>query len=76
MSAYYKVRNDASVSSLSRICMRIHELIDAPVLVDIAIKDVKDVRIYLMPPRSAAALVELRKDMPEWASYLKVEEIL
>lgn len=76
MSAYYKVRNDASVSSLSRICMRIHELIDAPVLIDVAINDVKDVRIYLMPPRSAAALMELRKDMPEWASYLKVEEIL
>lgn len=76
MSVFYKVRNDASVSSLSKICMRIHELIKAPVMIDIAIKDVNDVRLYLMPPRSAAALVELRKDMPEWASYLKIEEIL
>lgn len=76
MSVFYKVRNDASVSSLSKICMRIHELIKAPVMIDIAIKDINDVRLYLMPPRSAAALVELRNDMPEWANYLKVEEIL
>lgn len=77
MSAFYKVSNGATVSMLARICMRIQELIDAPVLVDVAIHGVRDVRIYLMPPRSAAALAELREDLPvTWASYLKIEEIL
>ena len=75
MTAFFRVSMTVDVFELSKICMRIHELID-PVLVDVVVKDVEDVRIYLLPPRSAGGLMALRKEIPDGKNALIIEEDL
>ena len=72
---YFKVRNDLSITTLSKICAEIREIIEVPVLVDVIIAGVNDVRISLMPPRSEEGYAALRdqiKTVPE--HYLKIVE--
>lgn len=74
---YFKVRNDLSVATLSKICKEIREIVGAPVLIDVVCADVNDVRISLMPPRSVEGYEALREKIKiVGAHYLKIVDDL
>ena len=70
---YFKVRNDLSVATLSKICKEIREIVGAPVLIDVVCAAVNDVRISLMPPRSEEGYAALRDEIKTVPPhYLKI----
>lgn len=78
---HYKIRNDISVATLTRIVCRINEVAQdihlSGMIVDVQVVGEKDLRIELLPPRNIETyqlILEMVKvyDMP--AGALKIVE--